>query len=342
MPTTIDSITVKGFKSIRSIEDFQLRSINVMIGANGAGKSNFIEIFSLLRAINSSRALGSYVRRAGGAERLLHFGSRITKEIQLFVSFTDETERYEVSLAPTADDLLYRRLQPVDYLSRARHLRDHINTWCTYHFHHTNARSRMRTPSKLTDNRYLLPDGSNLAAFLYRLRSDSEGSYNQITNTIQKAAPFFVDFVLEPLLLEETKIQLEWRHLGSDAYFDAAALSDGTLRLVALTTLLLQPEWLRPSVILLDEPELGLHPLAISLLASMIRQASVETQVIVATQSPILLDHFEPEEVIVADRENGATRLTRLASAELEDWLENYSLGQLWEKNEIGGRPARE
>ena len=339
---TIDDITVRGFKSIKSIEDFQLRPINVMIGANGAGKSNFIEVFSMLRAINGSPGLGPYVRRAGGAERLLHFGSRITDQIQVFISFSDEIERYEVALAPTAGGLLYKRLQPVDYLRRVRHLRTHINAWRIHHFHHASFRSPMRTSSNIADNRYLKPNGSNLAAFLYRLRNDFEGSYNEIRSTIQKAGPFFADFVLEPLLLQETKIQLEWRHQGSDAYFDATALSDGTLRLIALATLFLQPEHLRPSVILLDEPELGLHPLAISLLASMIRQASVETQVIVATQSPILLDHFDPEEVIVADREEGATHFTRYTSAELKEWLEEYSLGQLWEKNEIGGRPSRE
>ena len=135
---------------------------------------------------------------------------------------------------------------------------------------------------------------------------------------------------------------MEWRHRGSDAYFDAASLSDGTLRFIAMATLLLQPVHLRPSVILLDEPELGLHPYAITLLASLVKQASVETQILLATQSPILLDHFDPEDVLVADRVDGGTRFTRLNSEQLAVWLEDYSLGQLWEKNELGGRPAHE
>ena len=192
------------------------------------------------------------------------------------------------------------------------------------------------------DNRFLRPDGSNLAAFLHFLRQRHESSYHLIRGTVRLVAPFLNDFVLEPMALNENKIRLEWRHKGSDAYFDASSLSDGSLRFVALATLLLQPARLRPSVILLDEPELGLHPYAIATLASLVKQASVETQIVLATQSPLLLDHFQPEDVLVADRVSGGTKLNRLESAKLDAWLEEYSLGQLWEKNELGGRPGRE
>ena len=174
------------------------------------------------------------------------------------------------------------------------------------------------------------------------MRKKHEASYTQIRRTIQLAAPFFEDFALEPLALNEDTIRIEWRHAGSDAYFDASSLSDGSLRFIALATLLLQPASLRPSLILLDEPELGLHPYAITLLASLLKQAYVESQIIVATQSPILLDHFEPEDVLVAERVNGATELRRLDGEALKVWLEDYSLGQLWEKNELGGRPSAE
>jgi predicted ATPase len=153
-------------------------------------------------------------------------------------------------------------------------------------------------------------------------------------------APFFDNFRLDPLLLKPDDIKLEWRHKNSDQYFDASSLSDGTLRFIALATLFLQPERFRPSVILVDEPELGLHPYALELLAALIRQASVTNQVIVSTQSSLLLDHFQPEDVLVADRVDGGTQLTRLESKQLAKWLEDYSLGQLWEKNEFGGRPT--
>ena len=190
----------------------------------------------------------------------------------------------------------------------------------------------------LHDNRALRQDGSNLASFLYLLREKHEASYRMIRNTVRQVAPFFDDFDLEPVALNPDTILLEWRHRNSDAYFNAASLSDGTLRFMALAALLLQPADLRPEIILLDEPELGLHPYAVVMLAAMLRSASTETQIIAATQSPGLLDRFEPEDVLVAERVAGETRIKRLEAEPLHEWLEDYSLGQLWEKNHFGGR----
>ncbi len=200
----------------------------------------------------------------------------------------------------------------------------------------------MKSAPDLDDNRHLRPDGKNLAAYLYLLQARHKGAYSQIRRTVQLAAPFFEDFVLKPRSLCPDTIQLEWRHRHSDAHFGTSSLSDGTLRFMALATLLLQPVAMRPKVILIDEPELGLHPYAATLLAAMLREASVDSQIIVATQSPLLLDHFEPEEVLVTDRQEGATTIRRLCAESLGGWLEDYSLGELWEKNEFGGRPAPE
>ena len=180
-------------------------------------------------------------------------------------------------------------------------IQDHLQRWRVYHFLDTGASSPIKKHNDLHDNRYLRPDGANLASFLYLLREKYASEYDLIRRTVRLAAPFFTDFILEPLALNEDKIRLEWRHKRSDAYFDAASLSDGTLRFMALATLLVQPESLRPSVILVDEPELGLHPYAIALLASLVKQAAVKSRVILATQSPILLDHFGPEDVLVTD-----------------------------------------
>jgi len=200
----------------------------------------------------------------------------------------------------------------------------------------------MKRTAQLHDNGFLRHDGENLASFLHLLRENHEVSYRLIRNTVRQVAPFFDDFDLKPLALNPETVRLEWRHRNSDAYFGASALSDGTLRFMALAALLLQPKELRPDVILLDEPELGLHPFAIALLAAMLRSASRETQIVAATQSPILLDHFEPEDILVAECDKGKTRLGRLETEPLREWLEDYSLGQLWEKNHFGGRPARE
>jgi predicted ATPase len=197
----------------------------------------------------------------------------------------------------------------------------------------------MRKTAKLNDNQFLRPDGSNLAAFLYFLQERHQTSYTLIRRTVQRVAPFFDNFRLAPSRLKPDDIMLEWKHQNSDQYFDAGSFSDGTLRFIALATLFLQPKEFLPSVILVDEPELGLHPYAIEMLASLIRQASTSTQVIVSTQSSLLLDHFDPEDVLVANRVDGGTQIARLEPSRLREWLEDYSLGQLWEKNELTGRP---
>ena len=366
----LDTISVKGFKSIASIEKLKLGAINVVIGPNGSGKSNFIGVFAFLHAIREGH-LQDYVIKAGGADKVLHFGTKVTQKLQIHVSFKDERNQYQIVLQPTDADELVPTIELAYFWDKVKHptkpysegiprvgkeagisaqnsskianyVRDHLGRWRLYHFHDTSSTSPMKKTADVNDNRYLRPDGSNLAAFLYYLREKHPTSYSLIRRTVQRVAPFFDDFQLEPQKLNPEKIRLEWRHKGSEAYFDAPALSDGTLRFIALATLFLQPESYRPSVILVDEPELGLHPYAITLLASLIKQASVSTQVIISTQSPFLLDHFQPEDVLVADRVDGGTQFTRLDPAKLDSWLQDYSLGQLWEKNELGGRPGVE
>lgn len=366
----LDAITIRGFKSIASIDKLTLGAINLVVGPNGSGKSNFIGVFSFLHAIREGY-LHDYVIKAGGADKVLHFGSKVTPRLDIHISFQGGKNQYRIALGATEDDQLYPQSEAVGFWDKAgypqpyweglqpkgveggisdpklasrvgRYVRDHLDRWRLYHFHDTSASSPMKSTADVNDNDYLRPDGSNLPAFLYFLSKKHEESYSLIRRAVQRVAPFFDDFHLRPQRLNQGKIRLEWRHKNTDAYFAASSLSDGTLRFIGLATLFLQPQSLRPSVILVDEPELGLHPYAITLLASLVKQASIRTQIILSTQSPLLLDHFQPEDVLVADRVDGSTQLTRLESARLETWLERYSLGQLWEKNELGGRPAGE
>jgi predicted ATPase len=368
----LDYITIQGFKSIRSIEKLTLRPINILIGPNGSGKSNFLGAFSFLHAVREGR-LQNYVIEAGGAEKVLHFGSRTTKRIEIKVSFGHEINQYSLALIPSNDDSVYPEMESVYFWGdKNRHpspykeslpaenggreagisgksrtrisdwVRSRLDRWRRYHVHDTSSSSPMRKTASVNDNAFLRPDGANLAAFIYLLQERYPDEYGLVRKTVQRVAPFFDDFNLAPLALNPDSIKLEWRHEDSDQYFDASSFSDGTLRFIFLATLFLQPSILRPSVILVDEPELGLHPYAIELLASLIRQASKETQVIAATQSSLLLDHFDPEDILVANRVDGATTFERLKPEPLAEWLKEYSLGQLWEKGEFAGRPGKE
>lgn len=375
MPSNaLDYVTVRGFKSIASIDELALRPVNLLIGPNGSGKSNFIGVFSFLHAVREG-GLRDYVTKAGGAEKVLHFGSKTTKQIHIHLSFENKVNQYQLELSPTEDDGLYPSSEraffwnkgaghrkPFDTFLSARGqgreagisdrnlratdtagwVRQRLGGWRLYHVHDTSPSSPMRKTAKVDDNKFLRADASNLASFLYFLREKEATSYNLIRRTVQRVTPFFDDFRLEPLRLKPDDVKLEWKHKNSDQYFDASSFSDGTLRFIALATLFLQGREHLPSVVLVDEPELGLHPYAIEMLASLIRHASQSTQVIVSTQSSLLLDHFDPDEVLVANREGSATTLKRLEADRYSEWLKDYSLGQLWEKNEFAGRPGSE
>lgn len=360
----LDRIEIKGYKSIRELLDFELRPLNVLIGANGAGKTNFISVFKLINEIVNNR-LELFVSVAGGADTFLYYGQKTTSEIVIKLHVSRNS--YECILVPTANDTLifadekswfhqgrYIDHYPVSLGSGhketklhekartdrvARYVLEDLQSWKIYHFHDTSDTAKIKKKGDINDNTFLRPDASNLAAFLYRLQQRLPDYYQKIVNTIRLAAPFFDDFILQPDRLNPGQIQLEWREKGSDAYFNANSLSDGTLRFICLTTLLLQPNL--PSTILIDEPELGLHPYAITLLAAMLRSAAIHTQVIVSTQSVPLVNQFNPEDIIIVDRENEQSIFKRPTLASMESWLEEYGLGDLWEKNLIGGRPQR-
>lgn len=351
-------IQVAGLKSIRD-QTLDLGTLNVLIGANGAGKSNFIEVFRLLNEI-ANENLRLFVARAGGAERLLHFGSKTTEEILVHLEFDQdvylcrlgsaagntlifEEERifappFDKSLGVgQTETLLLDEMERYGPPSIAGRILTALRNWKVYHFHDTSASARVKQTGELADNVALRADAANLAAFLYRLQETDPGTFRNIVDTVRLVAPFLGDFDLRPDRLNPDKIKLEWREKGADTYFDAHALSDGTLRFLCLATLLLQPN--PPATVLIDEPELGLHPYAIAVLADLLRSAAERTQIIVSTQSVTLVNQLSPEDIIVVDREGHESVFRRPSSADLESWLDGYALGELWEKNVLGGRP---
>jgi predicted ATPase len=209
-----------------------------------------------------------------------------------------------------------------------------------FHFHDTSDTAKVRQSGYIESNRHLAPDAGNLAAMLYRYQQQEPATYRRIVETIRLIVPFFDDFILEPQRLNPRNILLNWQARGSDYEFGPHQLSDGTLRAIALTTLLLQPQADLPDLIILDEPELGQHPYALNVLASLLKTAAVRSQVLVATQSAMLLDEFEPQDVIVVDHHGHESTFSRLDATKLQEWLEEYSLGEVWWKNVIGGVPG--
>lgn len=206
-----------------------------------------------------------------------------------------------------------------------------------YHFHDTSDTAAVKGTGDVDDNRVLRPQADNLASFLYWMQQKKPDHFRNIEDTLRQIAPFFEEFRLAPSKLNESKIRLEWKEKGSDAYFNASSFSDGTLRFLCLATLLLQPEL--PAVVLLDEPELGLHPAAVTLLADMLSSAATRTQVIVATQSVTLVNLFEPESVWTVERSDSQSVFRHLSQQDMSAWMDDYGLGEMWEKNILGARP---
>jgi predicted ATPase len=357
----ISKIIIKGFKSIKECE-LDLKNINVLVGANGAGKSNFISIFEMLGRV-LARELSFYVQRKG-INPLLYNGKEVTDSI--FVEFDYGALAYSFDLEWTEQDSLYFREEQVsvdgkNILGEGGHSESQainairnsivhgaipqgilIPNWRVYHFHDTSPSSRIKAENNVADCESLLHDASNLAAFLNRLQENYFVEYQKIIRAIQRIAPYFKDFELKPKEKNNEQIVLRWKQKDYDGVLIPSQLSDGTLRFICLATLLLQPEELQPSIIVIDEPELGLHPYAMTIFAELVKKAASKKQVILATQSAELLDHFEAEDVIVVDRTVNGSKFERLEAEKLTAWLDDdYSLGELWNKNLFGGRVSR-
>lgn len=394
----LEKITIRGFKSIELLNAFELKPINVLIGANGAGKSNFIDFFRLIRAmlefkiaeLKENPSLSAFIEDRGGMTNLLFNGPK-TQKISTELLFNEGKNGYRFDLNITSsagylinnEECFYKGAQygqewwilgggytrprllneqhTKSYETRYDYIYDTIQSWQIYHFHDTSQLAGVRMPCDISDNKYFHFDASNLAAFLYALKEGDYGaqiipilqndnnvqrklvpnqaakdSYEQIVEAIKIIAPYFEDFILEPPKAEkDNRIKLQWKQKGSDINMQAYHLSDGTLRFICLATALLQPN--PPKLLLIDEPELGLHPEALIVLAELFKLSESHTQIIVSTQSPAFADLFAPNDIVTVKRRDGATYFERLEESSLSGWLENFSIGQLWRKNVIKG-----
>lgn len=349
----LDNIKITGYKSIRDL-DLDLKPINILIGSNGVGKTNFISFFRLVNNIYEQR-LQNYTMQ-NRADGLLYYGIKRTKEITGYLRFARNA--YSFTLQPRENGSMFIAQENSWYQGSAyvyanvdescikesttyrdSWLRSYLQSYKIYHFHDTSKGAPLRSAADINDNRILKEDGGNLPAYLYLLQQKYPKTFRRIELVVQSVMPYFERFDLAPQELDN-KIELVWNDIENpDKYFAANDLSDGSIRFIALATLLLQPAL--PSVIIIDEPELGLHPVAITKLAGMIKSAAARgCQMIISTQSVNLISQFDPENIITVDRKDDQSVFNRLDKNALNSWLENYSIGELWTKSVINGQPT--
>lgn len=347
----MDYIEISGYKSIKS-ERIDFTPINILIGANGSGKSNFISFFDFLNQLYNKN-LNEYIALTGGENKILHKGQKVTDRISFKVEFENGKNGYAANLKLGFDGLVFTderlihnsddgmdisqsdreaRIKSTEN-NRSKDIIKHLDGFRKYHFHDTSAKSAFTIPSHIeNDIHYLYSNGSNLAAFLYEIKKEDKLVYNRIVKIIQSIAPYFLDFYFIPNA--ENYIRLQWKDKYSDTIYGVNDLSDGTIRFIALTVLFMQPKL--PDTIIIDEPELGLHPTAIAKLAGMIKSVSAKgCQVIIATQSTDLISHFSADSIITVDQIDGCSKFNRLSSTKLQEWLEDYTIDDLWKRNII-------
>lgn len=362
-------IRIRGLMSLRDVS-LEPRQVTVVIGPNGAGKSNLLAALRMVSFMRTE-ALWRFLKSDGPPSSLLHNGPKVTDKLGIELTFQREAghNSYRAELAYAADEsLVFEREEAIWHTDghaepaivslgqghRESRLQSAIERGdeaafaverCLgglnfFHFHDTSSRSALRTAAPTFDIEYLRSDGSNLAPYLLALRSSTDRAHQiawqRINRLVQQIAPAVAELV--PREIGNDHVILTWRD-DQGLLFGPQRLSDGTLRAIALVTALAQPTAHLPAFISIDEPELGLHPAALGLLAGLIRSASAHAQILLATQSPTLLDHFDPEDIVVCERREGASHFRRLDVDALAHWLDDYRLSELYDQNVLGGRP---
>jgi len=366
---SIKSVEIQNFKSIKDSGRIELGNINVLIGANGSGKSNFIEFFNFLKNITEEK-LFIYIRRNGslnknGMDNILHFGRKESTHLSAKISFYDDDieDGYIFDLNLNNDNVLVFVKEEIfcvkdglfnNYIldskykdgeetslkadlkdKRNKRILNCIELLKIYHFNDTGFTSNIKIPSAIVDNQlYLREDGSDIALFLYNFSNNYPKKFKRLEYIINSITPTFekFHFVKHPQVDE---IYLQW--VENDTIFPISSLSDGTLRFICLASILMSP--IKPPTIILDEPELGLHPFAIAKLAAMIRIASKDSQIILSTQSVELISEFSANDIIIVEKKENQTTFKRQSEKDLENWIDEYSVGEIWCSNIIGGNP---
>ena len=371
----IERLHIRGFRSLANVELRPVAGANVLIGANGSGKSNLVHFFNMLSWMLKSRRPAEFISREGGADDQLYGGSDTTPRLDAEIAIRTDTGRndYRFSLMYAhpdqllfSEEALRSRRDDSDAEAEWNHLGaghrealivtagqgnrassaatqrtggtvTHLLRNCAaYQFHNTGASSNLKKTGDATDAAYMRADGGNLAAILYRLEREDLGRYELICRHIRRVLPGFDCFQIEE---QYGKLALRWRSRLFNKTYGAHVTSDGSLRFFALATLLNLPGEMLPGVLVLDEPELGLHPAAITLVGEMIRATAGSRQIVLATQSPLLVDAFKLDEVFVFEMRDRRTELARPDPAQLQPWLDEFSVGEMWQKNLLGGRP---
>ncbi len=362
-------VTIKGYKSIAFDNPVTLKlgDVSILLGANGAGKSNIVSFFRMLSYM-MTKSFGRYVEMAGTANSLLHYGAKKTPVMSGTLTFmTNNSENtYQFTLANATPDRLIITEERINWHRNgeakpyeifletnfkesslaenddpiAKSIFKMLSFCKVYQFHDSSHEGPLRQSCPVETANYLQSHGNNLPSFLLFLRNNFKDSYKRIVDYVRDVVPQFQDFYLEPV---NNFVSLRWiDNSATDYRFNAYQFSDGSIRFIALAALLLQPAQTMPNVIILDEPELGLHPYAITQLAEMIKDASIHAQVIIATQSKDLVDHFYIDNISVVemDEKTQCTTVNQLNEKDYELWLKQYTLSELWDKNIIGGRPV--
>lgn len=337
----IDYLQIEGYRSIKS-QRVELHPMNVLLGANGVGKSNFLSVFSFFRMLIQSREWEYAV--SSKAAHTLYMGRAVTDKVKLQFHYVGSwIDGLKIELKDVENTLRVRSMQieehgGIEEKSKGELLRALVDQYWVHHFPNTGEKSPYRIANRINDNRLLRADGSNLAAVLYRIRLTDDMRFRMIEDYIRGMVPSFGYFNLMPSGLDESEIHLQWYPKGrEDVLFDEQHLSDGALRMMSLVTLLLQP--VMPDLVLIDEPEIGLHPASITMIGDLLKKAAQKTQVIISTQSIDMVNQFQPDDVLVCDYKDSQSQYRRLNSAELEQWIEEYTIGEMWEKNIFGGQP---